>query len=647
MVSNPDSKEFQEIAAPDELQLVYGVTKITLHDTLDFSQRRRNAHEDKPLWQEQANGLLEKSSHAPSAYTLRETLKVPSWQSEIHGICEQFLSTEIGQKILLAAEIRTIQDLTPDQAMFLSTAIVRALAEYDMEHIKSRPNEGLGETGTREISSYTQDNKSAIEILRTATAEITSGKPVSPNGVCRNYASCVVAVFEALKYAQNNLGRLNSTFCIYEGGREELFMPTHKDPRLEGTSFENIYKGHAWNRFITYAPTGESHTVTDATWAQLEEDGRLAHYEFTLIRSHEEHRLALQMALLRESNPEKKRALFEQMLEFTEKIIQHLLEQGFVLDEELQARLEMHPDYKNLVEVAEQRGKSPQEARQLALEALFESYRKNLKRPRINYYIHQLLNSVFDYSTLAPQQKKRVNTLLETFIDTHTEYTVSALLKTGSSPQTVRNTLLELMPTLADSPYPEDVILKNPWLQVWIYASTDQRAEKVKSALNYYQDNNHPNVWHFTPAHKREHSPDEPHYRNANEFWYDLWKEYTFRQERKGNSEAMIVSFQDKTLKMFLDVLVHLWDRQAQAMGNDRLAKPEEKRRVYSFEQTLELLNTFIERAGNGYEEGTSQEISASSGDRLIFRSSEIQSLRGLVIMLQRAKLGNKAYEQF
>lgn len=96
------------------------------------------------------------------------------------------------------------------------------------------------------------------------------------NGICRNFASSVKAVFESLKANQTKYNYLKNLYCTYEDGFE------HKPKK--GRQFES--GEHAWNTFIIVSEKGETNaTITDVTWAERNlETKEVEHLDYTLTR---------------------------------------------------------------------------------------------------------------------------------------------------------------------------------------------------------------------------------------------------------------------------------------------------------------------------------------------------------------------------
>ncbi len=147
-------------------------------------------------------------------------------------------------------DINDLKELSPRQAMLLSTNIVMKLKNYDHSEISD---------GHRKA-----DRMSTLEIMKHLSKEGDS-----PLGVCRNYADMTKIIFMALKKVQNpETTRLANTYCREIMGESpwDAINPFKSKPAV----------GHKYNQFITFTHNGIAITNVDPTWGQL--DGNLSKY---------------------------------------------------------------------------------------------------------------------------------------------------------------------------------------------------------------------------------------------------------------------------------------------------------------------------------------------------------------------------------
>lgn len=147
-------------------------------------------------------------------------------------------------------DINDLKELSPRQAMLLSTNIVMKLKNYDGSEVSDRHRKA--------------DRMSTLEIMKHLSKEGDS-----PLGVCRNYADMTKIIFMALKKVQNpETTRLANTYCREIVGES----PWDTVNSFKSKSTEN----HKYNQFITFTHNGTAITNVDPTWGQL--DGDLSKY---------------------------------------------------------------------------------------------------------------------------------------------------------------------------------------------------------------------------------------------------------------------------------------------------------------------------------------------------------------------------------
>jgi hypothetical protein len=211
----------------------------------------------------------------PSAGTYQETIKEKDWDSKLYTFVDSYLQGK-GATIFKELGIKHLDSLTPRQSVELSTRIVIELSKYDMtSDQKQPPDQALKPQKTR------ADLNTAQQLLR--EGQSMQGMPNwEGNGVCRNFASTVKAVFEALKMHQTKFNQLRDTHCLFEEGHDDAFAPKRKKRNSEEVHRE----GHAWNTFITVSRTGSANaTIVDATWAKRDlETRKVTGLDHTLTR---------------------------------------------------------------------------------------------------------------------------------------------------------------------------------------------------------------------------------------------------------------------------------------------------------------------------------------------------------------------------
>ncbi len=204
-----------------------------------------------------------------SALSYHKTLERPGWENELYGLVDGYLKGA-GQLLMQELGITSLDALTPKQAIDVSTRLVLDLTKY---YVRKDLYFDVKETK--------HDHKDAIEILQEGQAR--KGDPTwEGNGVCRNFAGTVKAVFEALKARQGQFTQLNNVHCLYEG-RTDSFEPT-KENWMDTRAESKI--GHAWNTFVALNAEGGAHAViADVTWAKRDlQTGKIDHLDQTLTR---------------------------------------------------------------------------------------------------------------------------------------------------------------------------------------------------------------------------------------------------------------------------------------------------------------------------------------------------------------------------
>lgn len=191
-------------------------------------------------------------------YTYRKTAEEKDWEPRLYSFISNYLQGG-GSGILKELNIERLDALTPKQAIELSTRIVIDLTKYDHSAIPKKKGEEVENPA---------DNKTALEILKDGRYR-SNDKKWRGNGVCRNFAGTVQAVFEVLKLRQTTFSRLNNTYCFYSSGMAHAPERQRKSGIASSKpQSDELRMAHAWNTFVTFSHTGGAvATVADVTWA--------------------------------------------------------------------------------------------------------------------------------------------------------------------------------------------------------------------------------------------------------------------------------------------------------------------------------------------------------------------------------------------
>jgi hypothetical protein len=204
--------------------------------------------------------------------TYRNTVEKDGWQAGLRTVLSDYLQNDAGgQQLIESLKIRSLSHLTPEQAVKLSAAFVQNVSKYSRADV-----------GSKDPSRA--DKSTAAELLREGIAN-KKDPNWQGNGVCRNVASNVKAVFEALKATQAELSMLNNTYAVYGAGADGA---GYADSRADGFTMNlGDRSGHAWNTFVTVDSKGSTvATIIDATWALGEDaESAIQHLDRTDVRA--------------------------------------------------------------------------------------------------------------------------------------------------------------------------------------------------------------------------------------------------------------------------------------------------------------------------------------------------------------------------
>lgn len=210
----------------------------------------------------------------PGAQTYQETIKEKDWEKKLFTFVSQYFEKE-GKDVLKQLKIEHLDALTPKQAIELATQIVIDLTRYKWSDVKKYEGIYTGEPEKTEA-----DESTALELLKEGQQK-REDENWEGNGVCRNFASSIKAVFEALKENQTKFSQLRDTYCLYEKGTE-TFAPKREDK----DKLQMNKSGHAWNTFVTVSREGAANAVIiDTTWAKRNLDTKeVEGLDYTLTR---------------------------------------------------------------------------------------------------------------------------------------------------------------------------------------------------------------------------------------------------------------------------------------------------------------------------------------------------------------------------
>jgi|AntAceMinimDraft_18_1070375.scaffolds.fasta_scaffold00332_4 hypothetical protein len=289
------SKEFPswDEAKDFYLQWLEGESKLTEHPILEvqvskseqiafsdfdsFNPKVAPAEIPKDIPQSIKKYMLQQermAGEAPSASTYQETIKEKDWERKLFSFVSSYLEKN-GEQIIEKLGIKSLDALTPRQAVDLTTRLVVELTKY--KYSDAEKQNGSEHLGALEKSKA--DQSTVLNLLEEGLANKNNNE-WEGNGVCRNFASITKAVFEALKVNQTRFNRLQDTYCLYDNGTE-AFAPRRDRKNV----FEMDKTGHAWNTFVTTSESEANATIVDTTWAKRNLDtGEIEGLDHTLMR---------------------------------------------------------------------------------------------------------------------------------------------------------------------------------------------------------------------------------------------------------------------------------------------------------------------------------------------------------------------------
>jgi hypothetical protein len=266
-----------------------------------------------------------------SAHTYYKTVEIPDWQGQIFSFIGSYSKTPEGQRLVEQLDIKDLTLLRPQQAAQLTLELVTRLKKYNLDEMG-------GEHGETQ-----SDQHSALYLLHRGLREKDSDD-FKGNGICRNFASTVKVVFEAIKAKQTKFNYLQDTYAFYESGSRADFDPSYEaqSQNLSLTLKTKKESGHAWNSFVTVGENDISQTVVDATWSNFDYDTlQSVKLDYTLQR--------MERDIYRNFKRKDVKLDAEQATQFYLFLLDSLPQQeGLVLDEEAVARIKSSNLYKGI-----------------------------------------------------------------------------------------------------------------------------------------------------------------------------------------------------------------------------------------------------------------------------------------------------------
>lgn len=211
----------------------------------------------------------------PSAATYQETVKEKDWERKLFSFVSSYLEKD-GVETLKELGIEHLDALSPKQGVELATRIVIDLTKYKWSDIAED-----NDISPLELEKTGADKNTVQQLLQEGLSR-RNDPSWEGNGVCRNFASSVKAVFEALKVNQTRFSQLRDTYALYEGGMDEFAPKREKKNQMD----LKRRTGHAWNTFVTVSQEGAANaTIIDATWAKRNLDTKeVEGLDHTLLR---------------------------------------------------------------------------------------------------------------------------------------------------------------------------------------------------------------------------------------------------------------------------------------------------------------------------------------------------------------------------
>lgn len=231
-----------------------------------FGRRPHLSDKPRPISEHLKRSLdfdMRNDAQYPSAATYHKTVERPGWSSQIFSFVEDYAQTTEGIKMTESLGVADLRLLTPQQAVSLTLELVTRLKKYSLHDMDA-------------MQGNTEADQNSVLYLLNQGLRNRDNDDFKGNGVCRNFASAVKAVFESIKDNQTTFNYLQNTYAFYEDAESHIdFNPSYKAQGITSSismHFDEPTNGHAWNSFVTIEENGASQTVVDATWSKIDYD---------------------------------------------------------------------------------------------------------------------------------------------------------------------------------------------------------------------------------------------------------------------------------------------------------------------------------------------------------------------------------------
>lgn len=237
------------------------LTHLEMHKgvSIDFTKLEHYAPKIAPSLEaykvpEHLQPLIEGNGRSQETY--ENTVTQEGWDKQLFIFVGNYLQTPKGSELAQGLSITSLKTLTPEQAVKLSLSVVQDMSKYSKDTAGNADGDAA-------------DKATTIQLLQEGLANKDVNPSWGGNGVCRNIASNVHAVFDALKANQGELSMLRNTYCAQSGGAAgEGYDDSRENTVGSNTTAMGTISGHAWNTFTTIDSTGSaSVTIADVTWA--------------------------------------------------------------------------------------------------------------------------------------------------------------------------------------------------------------------------------------------------------------------------------------------------------------------------------------------------------------------------------------------
>lgn len=204
----------------------------------------------------------------------KRTVMKEAWKRELYGVVDQFITTDPeGKELAERLGVRSLQHLTPEQAVKLSVELIGAVSSFsELEFTKSV-------TG-----AVSADSKDVAGLIREGIKH-RHDPEWGGNGVCRHFGTNVQLVFESLKASQGAYSMLTN---VYIGVPVGFGGDGYEDARKTNDAQTNprSQDGHAWNTLVAVDASGSATiAIVDVTWAIGErKSDKLGSLDYTLER---------------------------------------------------------------------------------------------------------------------------------------------------------------------------------------------------------------------------------------------------------------------------------------------------------------------------------------------------------------------------